>query len=355
MKQLFLKMSELEMFHVKQCEGRETRMAGKKKRKGKKAAHRSAGRVLARLLLTAVALLLAVMTVWGSFVTLECTDLPLRDLPSAFDGVKIVYISDIHLTTFNSLSKVKSLFKRLEKLKPDLLLLGGDYTGNDLVRLAENIGDDSAYDAAMTDLRDLFFLSLGAFEAPLGKFAVAGDMDNLLERSAGTPLDDAAALGGVTLLRDEAARVVKDGQTLILVGVDDWRTGLQDARTPAAGLAADDCVIVLSHTPEALPQLNGQIALGGGLWMDAALTGHTLGGQIRLGSHELFNPLSSDERYLSGWHMENSTKTLISTGLSGATFTFRLGSTAQVHLITLRVQSAVETPALSWPAVPKGD
>ena len=60
-------------------------MAGKKKRKGKKAAHGSAGRVLGRLLLTAAALLLAVMTVWGSFVTLECTDLSLRDLPSAFD------------------------------------------------------------------------------------------------------------------------------------------------------------------------------------------------------------------------------------------------------------------------------
>ena len=327
-------------------------MAGRKKRKDKKAARRSAGRVLAALLLTATALLLAAMTIWGGFVTLECTDLPLRDLPSAFDGVRIVYISDIHLTTFNSLSKVKSLFRRLEKLKPDLLLLGGDYTGNDLIRLASTIGDAAAYDAAMVDLRDLFFLSLAEFEAPLGKFAVAGDMDNLLERSAGTSLEDAAALGGVTLLRDEAARVVKDGQTLTIVGVDDWRTGLQDARTPAAGLAADDCVIVLSHTPEALPQLNGQIALGGGLWMDAALTGHTLGGQIKLGDRELFNPLSSDERYLSGWHMENSTKTLISTGLSGATFTFRLGCTAQVHLIALRTQTAAETPAQSWPAAP---
>ena len=60
------------MFHVKHRERRETRMAGKKKRKGKKAAHGSAGRVLGRLLLTAAALLLAVMTVWGSFVTLEC-------------------------------------------------------------------------------------------------------------------------------------------------------------------------------------------------------------------------------------------------------------------------------------------
>ena len=330
-------------------------MAGKKKRKSKKAPRRGFGRVMVKLLLTLTALLLAVMTVWGSFVTLECTDLPLRDLPPAFDGVKIVYISDIHLTTFNSLAKVKALFEQIEKIKPDLLLLGGDYTGNDLVRLVLNIGDETAYDAAMTDLRDLFFLSLNSFETPLGKFAVAGDMDNLLERSAGTSLEDAAALGGVTLLRDESVQIVKDGQTLTIAGVDDWRTGLQDARTPAAGLAADECVIVLSHTPEALPQLNGQIAQGGGLWMDAALTGHTLGGQIKLDDRELFNPLSSDERYLSGWHMENSTKTLISTGLSGATFTFRLGSTAQVHLITLRTQSTSETTDLTGPTIQNDD
>lgn len=330
-------------------------MAKKKKRGGKRAKHRSAGHIFAKLLFAALALLMAVMTVWGSFVTLECTELPLRDLPAAFDGVKIVYVSDIHITSFNSLSKVKALFAQLEKLKPDLLLLGGDYTGNDLIRLASTIGDEAAYGAAMTEARDLFFLSLKDFDAPLGKFAVAGDMDNLLERSAGTSLADAAALGGVTLLRDEAARIIKDGATLTIVGVDDWRTGLQDVRTPAAGMAADDCVIVLSHTPEALPQLNGQIALGGGLWMDAALTGHTLGGQIRLGGRELFNPLSGDDRYLSGWHMENSTKTLISTGLSGATFTFRLGCTAQVHLITLRTQSAVQTPEISGPTLQNDD
>lgn len=330
-------------------------MAGKKKRKGKKTSQKSFGRIMTRLLIMAALLMLAVMTVWGSFVTVECAELPLRDLPAAFDGVKIVYISDIHLTTFNSLSKVKALFSQLERLQPDLLLLGGDYTGNDLVKMISTIGDETAYDAEMTDMRDLFFLSLNTFEAPLGKFAVAGDMDNLLERSAGTTLEDAATLGSVTLLRDAAVQIVKDGATLTIVGVDDWRTGLQDVRTPVAGLSADDCVIVLSHTPEALPQLNGQIAQGGGLWMDAALTGHTLGGQIKLGDRELFNPLSSDDRYLSGWHMENSTKTLISTGLSGATLTFRLGSTAQVHLITLRTQSETETPAVTGPIVQNED
>lgn len=318
-------------------------MAAKRKKPTKKRAPRRLSRWLMRCLLLTVMLLMAVMTVWGSLVLVVSTELPLRDLPEVFDGVKIVYISDIHLTTFNSLKKVESLMGQVQKLEPDLLLLGGDYTGNDLVQMAVSLGGEENYDDTMAERRDLFFLSLRNFVAPLGKYAVAGDMDNLLERSVGTTLEEAAALGDVMLLRDRAVRIEKDGQTLTLVGVDDWRTGLQDVRTPAAGLYSDECVLVLSHNPEALPQLNGQPAQDGGLWMDAALTGHTLGGQIRLGAYELFNPLSGDERYQVGWHMENSTKTLISTGLSGATLTFRLGSTAQVHLITLRKQSAAET------------
>lgn len=328
-------------------------MARKKMKKNtKKARHSRASRFLARAAFGIVLMITAIMMIWGSIVTVAYTDLTLRDLPAAFDGVKILYVSDIHLTTFNSLNKVDALFAQLQKLSPDILLLGGDYTGNDLVKMVTSLGQETDYDDAMAEVRDLFFLSLRNFVAPLGKYAVAGDLDNLLERSAGTALEEAAALGDVTLLRDEAALVVKDGQTLTIVGVDDWRTGLQDVRTPAAGRTADECVIVLSHTPEALPQLNGQPGQDGRLWMDAALTGHTIGGQIKLGDKELFNPLSNDERYLAGWHMENQTKTLISTGLSGTTLTLRLGSVAQVHLITLRCQTASETAPSSESTLP---
>ena len=130
-------------------------------------------------------------------------------------------------------------------------------------------------------------------------------------------------------------RVVKDGQTLVIAGVDDWRTGMQDVRSPANGVSAADCAIVLSHNPEAVPQLNNQPAEGGGLWVDAALTGHTMGGLIRLGDYELFSPLARDARYSAGWHTENEAKMLVSRGLCGALLPVRLGATAQIHLITL--------------------
>lgn len=308
-------------------------MAGKKK--GESGSTRHAVRWFFLLLIA----LLCVMIAEGNIVRVIETDLPLRDLPYAFDGVRIVYVSDIHLTTLNPLSKVKALLEQLEALQPDLLLLGGDYTSNDIIsrKIAQNDGD--LYGARQIRDRDMFFFALADFDAPLGKFAVAGDMDNALERSAQMSLSDAADLGGVRLLRDEWVRVEKNGQSIVLSGADDWRTGIQDVRTPARGLRSQDCVILLTHNPEAVSQLCAQPGEDGGAWIDAALSGHTLGGLIKLGDYEVFSPLASDKKYSSGWQIENGTKILISEGLSGGFLPLRLGTSAQVHVITLRRQS----------------
>ena len=326
------------MFHVKQCAkgGSGVATAKKKKKPGKPGGLR---RAALRALLLLIGALLVAMAVQGNVVRLRCVELPLRDLPEAFDGVKIVFVSDIHLTALNPLAKVNAVMRELEKIQPDLLLLGGDYTGNDVIGRLVSEGRGELFGAKQSETRGLFFLSLADFPAPLGKFAVAGDMDNLLERSATMALEDAASLGGVTLLRDSSVRVTKGGQSIALVGVDDWRTGVQNTRTPARGMRSNDCVIVISHSPEAIPQLAAQPGEDGGRWIDAALTGHTLGGQIRVGGYEVFSPLAGDERYGAGWHMENGVKRLVSEGLCGGFLPLRWGTGAEVHVITLRRQT----------------
>ena len=280
------------------------------------------------------------MIVQGNVIAVRCVELPLRDLPPAFEGTTLVYLSDLHMTTLSPPGKMAALMKQLEKIQPDLLILGGDYTGNDILGELAVRNSREIYGSKQAEMREFFFLSLADFEAPLGKFAVAGDMDNLLERSAQTSLADAAAMGGVKLLRDETARIEKDGQTLALTGVDEWRTGIQDTRTPARGLRSGDCVILVCHNPEALPQLAAQPGEDGAQWIDAALTGHTLGGQIKIGGRELFNPLAGDERYSAGWHMESGVKLLISEGLCGSFLPLRLGTRSEIHVITLRRQTS---------------
>ncbi len=156
----------------------------------------------------------------------------------------------------------------------------------------------------------------------------------MLDRDGGGSLAAVMASGGVTLLRDQAIRLEKDGASLVILGVDDWTTGMQDVRTPPSLVDASDCVILLSHNPEAIPTLNTQPA-SGGAWIDLALTGHTHGGGVCLFGRELFNPLADDERYTAGWHRENSAKVLISTGIGNTFLPLRLNARPQAYLITL--------------------
>jgi len=281
------------------------------------------------------ALLVVWMLIEGSAVRLKSSVLPLRDLPSAFEGTRVLYLSDFHINSFNTPEKVSALMEELKKLNPDLLLLGGDYSNFDpVMRISTGSSGKTGVYALETELRDLFFLSLSDFNPPLGKFGIAGEHDNLLERNSGTLLRDAMALGGVTLLRDEAVRISKDGASLTLVGADDWSTGLQDTRTLSDLVSAKECVILLSHNPEAIPQLNNRPAADG-LWIDAALSGHTHGGGIELFGIELFNPLGREDRYHAGWHKENGAKVLISRGVGSDLLPMRLNASPEAHLITL--------------------
>ena len=275
------------------------------------------------------------MLMEGSAVRLKFSELSLRHLPSEFEGTRVLYLSDLHINSFNSVDKVSALLDELKKLDPDLLVLGGDYTSFDpIMRIsAGNSGNTGSY-AIETELRDLFFLSLQDFNPPLGKYGVAGEHDNLLERNAGTSLEDAMRLGGVTLLRDEAVRIQQGDASLTLAGADDWSTGLQDSRSLAEQVSSKDCVLLLCHNPEAIPQLNNQPA-SDGMWIDAALAGHTHGGGVNLFGLELFSPLGRDERYHAGWHLENSAKVLISKGIGNDLLPLRLNAAPEAHLITL--------------------
>ena len=50
-----------------------------------------------------------------------------KDVPVAFSGYKIVYLSDIHYGPFFSDERLSEVVEQVNGLRPDLILLGGDY------------------------------------------------------------------------------------------------------------------------------------------------------------------------------------------------------------------------------------
>ena len=92
--------------------------------------------VFAFLALVVCAAVLA-MHISASVVHVQYAQVYLQDLPAAFEGTKLLFVSDIHLMGVNTPQRAAKLMESLAQLQPDLLLLGGDYTSQSLLEMHE--------------------------------------------------------------------------------------------------------------------------------------------------------------------------------------------------------------------------
>lgn len=301
-------------------------MAKSGRSKPKRRRNRGGRRALLVLLLSFALAggLLGWMRLSACVVRVRPAEVYLPDLPAQFDGTTILYISDLNIRTASDASACMRLMNKLTELSPDLLLLGGDYsarTALDMLNGAEGCGKAQA---------EAFARSLVNFHAPLGKFAVLGEADG------GDALANAFALAGVQLLRDEGTRVARDGAQITVVGLKDVSENATPYDQVARSFRADECVLVLAHNPLAYTRIRMSEAQGGGAWADLVLSGHTLGGQIKLFGRTL-RPFSEEEkRRIAGWYYGDDLPALVSEGLGCRGLGLRLGTRSEVWLLTLR-------------------
>ena len=284
------------------------------------------------LVLLALALFLGYMAMEAGVVRVVYADVYLSGLPAAFDGARVLFLSDLHVSNLSSPEKAAALVNQLQALRPDRLLLGGDCSSLDIEDYARALTGGALPEAkvALGEKRDQFFRLISPFEAPMGKYAVPGNHDYELPG-----LDDAAALGGVTLLKNSGKVLTRNGQRLIVTGLDDWAKGEQDIEKVASAVRGSDFVILLSHNPDALPSVISQPSADGQPWADLVLSGHTHGGQVALFGHGLFSSSIYGDRYRSGWYEDGGSMLLVSNGVGDYMLPVRLGAQPQVHLITL--------------------
>ena len=289
-------------------------------------------RILALALILPV-LLVGYMALEADVVRVVYADVYLSDLPKAFEGTRILFVSDLHVDNFCPPEKAAALVNQLQALKPDLLLMGGDYSALDAVDYARALtGGTQLSEAkrALSAKRDQFFLMIRSFEAPMGKYAVPGNHDYELQ-----DLDASASLGGLTLLKNSGKVLKKGGQKMIVSGLDDWRAGEQEIEKIASAVRGSDFVILLSHNPDALPSVISQSAADESPWADLVLSGHTHGGQVALFGRGLFSSSIYGNRYVSGWYEDGGSMLMVSNGTGSYMLPLRLGAPPQAHLITL--------------------
>lgn len=249
------------------------------------------------------------------------------DLPPEFDGLKVLYISDIDMVGLTTASGVARFFHRMEALGPDVLILGGDYASPSLWDRINGTGSEEA----LSKKRVALFAALRDFPAPLGKFGVAGGN----ERGA-ADLSGEMALGGIALLSDSGAVLERNGARIAVAGLSDRGDGFADCGALAAQFSRGDFVLAAAHNPAAAAGVLTAEAGDAGPWCDILLTGRTHGGQAILFGRTMLRLTPREARFLSGWHKESGTFLLVSEGLGCEAINLRIGTTPQVHLITLR-------------------
>lgn len=245
-------------------------------------------------------------------------DLMIRDLPAAFHGTKIAHLSDFHYGKHLPKGYLEKALERTASEKPDLIALTGDFVdrGRDHVRVAAKL--------------------FGQLRAPLGVFAVLGNHDFSVHNARGVrrypglhqSISDALAEQSVKVLRNESVRFERDGDHLIVAGVDDLWSRESDPVAALAGTCPKTPRIVLAHNPQSVEQFDGQR-------FDLLLSGHTHGGQVNWPGLGRVLLSKNAKRWAAGLYPYANGHIYVNKGV-GFGWQFRFGVRPEVAIFTLR-------------------
>jgi uncharacterized protein len=200
------------------------------------------------------------------------------NLPSAFDGFRILQLSDIHIDGIPD--RGESLARLIASIEFDLCLITGDY------RFA-TFGD---YNEAVIWMDRL----MGSVNCPYGTYGILGNHD-FIEMIPGLEAS------GIHVLMNDAAPIERDNEVIWIVGLDDVHFyGAHDLYKPLSGIPDNQVKILLVHSPEIIPD-----AADAGVAY--YLCGHTHGGQICLpGKRPVWFNASCSRKYAAGpWRYQD--------------------------------------------------
>ncbi len=229
------------------------------------------------------------------------------DLPSAFDGYRIAFITDIHVINYGS--REERMLRLVRRFRPDLILLGGDF-------VEDRRGD--RWQKSRSELVDEACRVFSRLSEPDGIFAVTGnwdwpgDLPRYRER-------------GVRFLKNESVSLSRKGETIYLAGTS---VSPVDFRKAFAGIPANAFIIFLNHFPDRMDQ---GLAFGA----DLCLSGHSHGGQCRFPFVRTYLP-GGCNKYVYGKYKSDGAVFYVSPGVGNHIRDVRFRCRSEVTGIILK-------------------
>ena len=233
------------------------------------------------------------------------------DVPTAFDGFRIAFISDLHYRSLFKEKGLANLVKLLNNQHADALLIGGDlHEGCEYVQP--------------------LLAALSRVKTAMGTYVVLGNNDYEV---CYDDIVHGLQKYGMHLLEHKVDTLRRDGEEILIAGVRNPFNLKKNGTSPTLGLSPDDFVILLTHTPdyaEDVPITN----------TDLVLAGHTHGGQVTLfGLYAPIIPSHYGKRFRTGLkYNSHHIPMIITNGIGTSNKNIRLFAPSEVVMIILHQQ-----------------
>ena len=238
-------------------------------------------------------------------------------LPAAFEGLRISMVSDVHCAQFGQDNE--TLLAAVAAQQPDLIALTGDL----LDRFETDLSMVEPLAKGLAAIAPTYYVT-GNHEWALGTAAVKG-------------LKQTLAACGVTVLSNEYLTLEREGETIVLAGIDD-PNGYADQKTLAQLMTdiraelGDPFVLLLAHRNDG--QLYSQCGV------DLTLCGHAHGGLSRLPFTDglMDNDRTFFPTWTAGLYELEQGQMVVSRGLGNSGPTFRLFNRPHLPLVVLECE-----------------
>ncbi|WP_319586255.1 metallophosphoesterase [uncultured Desulfobulbus sp.] len=220
----------------------------------------------------------------------------INGLPSEFDGLKIVQLSDLHIVKLGK--REERALKKIKALNPDIICLTGDYIEDDGITPGTYTWQECAEEA---------YRFFGELKAKYGVYACMGNWDNMEI---------------IPCMEKLGIHVVNENSTVITIGRKKLLIRGDSEKQPAPDIQT---TIALIHDPDGVDSINES-----GNHVDLTLAGHWHGGQVGWPFR------MSDVKYLAGLYQVGDTQLYVNRGLGMHSIAVRFNCPAEITVITLR-------------------
>jgi predicted MPP superfamily phosphohydrolase len=239
-------------------------------------------------------------------------DIPLPGLPRDLEGLRILQLSDIHLSAFLSERELAQVIDASNELRAHVAMMTGDLI------------------SGHSDPLDACIRQLARVKSDAGMLACMGNHERYIRAEAYTARQ--AARVGIPFLRRESRQLRFGSATLNIAGSDfeshrnreRYLTGMEHFVEPGA------VNVLLQHSPDVFPAAASK-------GYNLLLAGHTHGGQVTIEIlDQAINPARFFTPYVYGLYRIGESTAYVTRGIGTIGIPARIGAPPEISLLRLR-------------------